>query len=139
MRARLVASALLALVSAPAFADTEVWECKVERRIDSGHTTMYEEGQRASSKLRMDFALDAKANKGCLMDVGSDSKCAVVYTGAGENGGIVRLDMKAPDNMLDLVNIFAKTGSFVRIHGETQWMGKTGDCVKAAARKVKLP
>src|SRR5262245_20598698 len=116
MRVRLVLSALLSLVALPAFADTEVWECKVERRIDSGHTTMYEEGQRASPKLRMDFALDTKANKGCLMDVGSDSKCAVIYTGAADEGGRVRLDMKAPDNMLDLVNIFPKTGTFIRIH-----------------------
>jgi hypothetical protein len=47
--------------------------------------------------------------------------------------------MKSPDNMLDLVNIFPKTGSFIRIHGDMQWMGKAGDCNVAKGRSVELP
>lgn len=130
---------LAAALAAPAFADTQVWECRIERRIDSGHTTMMEDGQRASPKMRFDFVIDSAANKACLLKAGSPDICDVIYTGAGEAGGMVHMAVKADDMPLDLVNIFPRTGTFIRIFGDTQWMGKQGDCVPARGRVVKLP
>jgi hypothetical protein len=126
-------------LAAPAFADTQIWECKVERRIEHSKSIDYTAADRARPEMRLDFVVDVADNKGCLLRAGAKDRCDVLYTGAGEDGGVVRLDMKSPDNMLDLVNIFPKTGSFIRIHGDMQWMGKAGDCNVAKGRSVQLP
>ena len=138
LRPALLAALAVAIV-APAFAETQVWECKVERRIERSVSVMYTASDRARPEMRLDFVVDVPDNKGCLLRAGAKDRCDVLYTGAAEEGGIVRLDMKSPDNMLDLVNIFPKTGSFIRIHGDMQWMGKAGDCNVAKGRNVELP
>jgi hypothetical protein len=131
-----------ALIAAPAFADPAnpvVYECKVERRIETGKTTMYDEPTRAKAAMRFDFVADVKGNRGCLLAAGSKDTCDILFTGADDNGGMVRLDRMDAAKKLDLVNIFPLSGRFIRIHGDTQWMGKQGDCVLAKGRKVKLP
>jgi hypothetical protein len=116
-----------------------VWECKVERRIDSGKTTMYDEKMRASAAERMVFVAETVSNRGCLLDPAKKDDCGVMFTGASESGGMLRLDRMDENHHLDLVNIFPLSGRFIRIHGDTQWMGKPGDCIAAKGRKVKLP
>jgi hypothetical protein len=128
---------LLTLCAAPAFAETQVWECKIEQRIEHSRSTAYTEAQRAQPNLRLDFAVDPAANKGCLLTPGADT-CATAFNGAGEQNGVLRLDARH-DNTLDLVNIFPSTGRFIRIHGDVQWTGKAGDCVRVRNRTVRLP
>lgn len=123
----------------PASASQVVWECKVERRIDSGKTTMYDEKMRASAAERFTFVAETSGNRGCLLDPRKQDDCAVIFTGAEEAGGMLRLDRMDEANRLDLVNIFPLSGRFIRIHGDTQWMGKPGDCVAAKHRRIKLP
>jgi hypothetical protein len=116
-----------------------VWECKIERRIDSGKTTMYDEKMRANAAERLVFVAETVGNRGCLLDPAKKDNCGVMFTGASEGGGMLRLDRMDENQRLDLVNIFPLSGRFIRIHGDTQWMGKEGDCVLSKDRKVKLP
>jgi hypothetical protein len=116
-----------------------VWECKVERRIDGGKTTMYDEKMRADRAERQVFVAETSVNRGCLLNPAKEDDCGVIFTGASESGGMLRLDRMDEHHMLDLVNIFPSSGRFIRIHGDTQWMGKPGDCVVSKTRKVKLP
>ncbi|MEP7210352.1 MAG: hypothetical protein ABI740_05900 [Alphaproteobacteria bacterium] len=116
-----------------------VWECKVERRIDAGKTTMYDEKMRASATERLVFVAETGSNRGCLLDPAKKDNCGVMFTGASEGGGMLRLDRMDENQHLDLVNIFPSSGRFIRIHGDTQWVGKPGDCVAAKDRTIKLP
>jgi hypothetical protein len=131
----LAPSALAQLRHAPPV----VWECKVERRIENGKTTMYDEKMRASASERLVFVAETSDNRGCLLDPAKKDGCGVMFTGAEESGGMLRLDRMDEHHTLDLVNIFPSSGRFIRIHGGTQWMGKPGDCIAAKTRKVKLP
>ena len=142
--ARLAMLGAGALVGAPALAEPPkagpaVWECKVERRIENGKTTMYDEKMRDSAAERLVFVAETAGNRGCLLDSARAERCSVLFTGAAESGGMLRLDRMDENHTLDLVNIFPASGRFIRIHGQTQWMGKSGDCVASKRLKVKLP
>ncbi|MBI1360974.1 MAG: hypothetical protein GC155_11910 [Alphaproteobacteria bacterium] len=140
--ARLALLCAGALLQAPAFAEPAkpaVWECTIERKIESGKTTMYDAKMRADRSLRFTFVADTAGNRGCLLDAAKKDDCAEMFTGAAETGGMLRLDVMDEHNVLDLVNIFPSSGRFMRIHGDTQWMGKPGDCVPAKNHNVTLP
>ena len=133
-----------ALMGAPVLAEPPksapaVWECKVERRIENGKTTLYDEKMRASPTERLTFVAETAGNRGCLLDQTRKNQCGVLFTGAAESGGMLRLDRMDETHTLDLVNIFPASGRFISIHGQTQWMGKPGDCVLAQGLKVNLP
>jgi hypothetical protein len=144
--ALLGAGALIAapMLASSAFAQLKktppaVWECKIERRIDGGKTIMYDEKMRANLAERLVFVAETGGNRGCLLDPAKKDNCGVMFTGATEAGGMLRLDRMDENQTLDLVNIFPSSGRFIRIHGDTQWVGKPGDCVAAKYRRVKLP
>jgi hypothetical protein len=142
--ARLALLGAGALIGAPGLAappkpSPSVWECKVERRIENGKTTMYDDKMRASPAERLIFVAETAGNRGCLLEPAPKGSCGVMFTGAAESGGMLRLDRMDEHNTLDLVNIFPSSGRFIRIHGQTQWMGKPGDCVATKGWKGKLP
>ncbi len=140
--ARLALMCIGALMQAPSFAEPAkpaVWECTVERRIEAGKTTMYDAKMRADHSLRFVFVADTAGDRGCMLAAAKKDDCGEMFTGAAETGGMLRLDMVDENKVLDLVNIFPSTGEFIRIHGNTQWMGKPGDCVPANDRKITLP
>jgi hypothetical protein len=105
-----------------------VWDCRIERVIENGRTTLLDDEARATPAGRFVFSADAAASSGCLLDPAGG--CARAFTSAVAGGGVLRLAVTDPDGALDLVNIFTSTGRFIRIHGQTQWMGQQGDCTR---------
>lgn len=56
------------VTAAPAFADTVVYACKIERRIEGQDQQVYSPTLRADPALRFRFAIDQAAGKACRLD-----------------------------------------------------------------------
>jgi hypothetical protein len=57
-----------AVTIAPAFAETVVYACKIERRIEGQDQQIYSATLRADPALRFRFAIDQTAGKACRLD-----------------------------------------------------------------------
>jgi hypothetical protein len=57
-----------AIITAPAIADTVVYACKIERRIEGQDQQVYSATLRADPALRFRFAIDQAAGKACRLD-----------------------------------------------------------------------
>ena len=60
--------------AAPASAETQIWECKVERRIEHSKASEYTAADRARPEMRLDFIVDIADNKGCLLRAGAKDR-----------------------------------------------------------------
>lgn len=80
----LVAGAL----AAPAFADTVVYACKIERRIEGQDQQVYSNTLRADPALRFRFALDQTAGKACRLDGMTCAPMFSTFTVTSVDGGL---------------------------------------------------
>jgi hypothetical protein len=138
MRSLTVLFMFCALVAAHAHAQTTIWTCAVERRIENGRTVFPDSGSAGKTAPPLIIATDLTRGVACLLETPETAECRRDYGGVSMVNDVLRLDRLTADGQLDLVNIFERSGRFIRIMGDVQWMGPSGGCVRRPAPSLAI-
>ena len=136
MNFRILLPGVLTLMAAPGtLAETSVWSCAVERRIENGRTDFFKPGP---AQPMLILAINEPAGRGCVLATAADTSCSASFTNISRVNDVLRMDRIGEDGRLDLINIFEASGRFIRIHGTIQWMGAQRACVRRNAPSVAI-
>jgi hypothetical protein len=130
-------------IAAPAFADTVVYGCKIERRIEGQDQQVYSNTLRADPAMRFRFAIDPAAGKACRLDgmtcAPVFSTLAVTAVDGGLQGAGVRLTDGVPATLTYWPNgkmSFVVTGSANGHSVNSQTLSGVGDCTPTGEKAL---
>jgi hypothetical protein len=133
----------LTVTAAPAFADTVVYACKIERRIEGQDQQIYSATLRADPTLRFRFAIDQAAGKACRLDGMTCMPVFSTFAVTPAEGGLRGAGTRLTDGLPVTLTYWPSGKMSFVVAGEanghavnSQTLSAAGDCAPTGERAM---